>query len=100
MMIMKRSQETKSFLVFSSLCPKPGNFLSDNGYKNSIILGSVGGALAVSAIAVTIILVVRGNRYEENEVDEDQRIDQNPVYGIYEESPVYNTVEDTDDYFE
>lgn len=85
---------------FPNLCPGPASFLSANNHQNTIIIASTSGVVMVAGVGCVALICWRRRRSEDNQIEDDHRIDQNPVYGIYEESPVYNTVEDTNDYYE
>ena len=68
--------------------------------KNSFILTIA--VLAIIALAVTVSVIVimcKKQNKAKRKRSEQMKTDQNPVYGTYEEGPVYNIVTDQNAYY-
>ena len=73
-------------------------FFTEHNYQNSIILGA---SLLVVIISVPVImfLICKRRRRETQKRNEEMDIDENHVYGIYDDGPMYNVVTDENDYY-
>ena len=73
-------------------------FLKRNSYQNNIILAVV--SLAILIFIVVVIFVIWKKRRERNEErDKEMSADVNPVYGIYDDRPMYNVVTDENAFY-
>ena len=69
-------------------------FFTEKGYKNSIIL-CLSGLISTSFIAVLCKKKINERKRQE----EATTTDECPVYGLYDDGPVYNVVVDENEYY-
>ena len=73
-------------------------FFTENHFQNSIVLGVV--LLLIIAIAATLAVSIMSCKKRAKENREDvMKMEENQVYGTYEDGPMYNVVTDENAYY-
>ena len=72
-------------------------FFTEHNYQNSIILGV--SLLVVLIIVSVIVFLICKRRREYQKRGEEMDTDENPVYGIHDDGPMYNVVTDENAYY-
>ena len=67
---------------------------------NAEITGIVSGVLIILPLTILAVLLFKRRRDRAIKRAEDMPVDLNPVYGIYDDGPVYNVVTDENDYYD
>ena len=77
---------------------------TENGADSSVVIaGAVSSIIIIlgitAAVIVLALLFKRKRSGEQKRREEDMPVDENPVYGIYDDGPVYNVVTDENAYY-
>ena len=73
-------------------------FFRENNYQNSIIL-SVSLCAIISIVTVIVVLIYKRRTGKNKKRGEEMQTHENPVYGKYDDGPIYNVVIDENAYY-